>query len=100
MVAKYSAKKNKKRLDKIKKSCYNIDTIKKERGNFMNTELIYKYCEVIADRTNAEGARAIFFVEDGYGYVATNVRDEGEYLAFSCNSEEEFEEICESLAIS
>ena len=66
----------------------------------MNAELIYKYCEVIADRTNAEGARAIFFVEDGDGYVATNVRDEGEFLSFRCNSEEEFEEICESLAIS
>ena len=65
----------------------------------MNTELIYKYCEVIADRTNAEGARAIFFVEDGDGYVATNVRDEGEFLSFHCDSEEEFEDICASISI-
>jgi hypothetical protein len=66
----------------------------------MNAELIYEYCEVIADRTNADGARAIYYLEDGDGFVETNIADEGEYLSFLCHSLEEFEEICEDLAIS
>lgn len=59
----------------------------------MNAALIYTYCEVIADRKLADGHRAIFFREDGSGYVQTDIVDEGEYLAFSCASLEEFEDI-------
>lgn len=66
----------------------------------MNTALIYEYCEVISDRSNPHtGDRAIFFFEGSNGYVQTNIADGGEYLSFSCNSLEEFEEICEDLGI-
>lgn len=59
-------------------------------------DLIYKYCEVIADRT-VNGARFVFFKEDGFGVVQTDISDEGELLSFSCSSMEEFEGIIDSL---
>ena len=60
-------------------------------------DLIREYCEVIADRKLADGHRAIFFREDGSGFVQTDIADEGEYLAFSCASMEEFEDILATL---
>lgn len=63
----------------------------------MNVGLIYTYCEVIADRTLADGHRAIFYREGGRGIVETDVVDEGETLSFSCGSMAEFEDICSSL---
>lgn len=66
----------------------------------MNTELIYKYCNVIADYTNSKnGNRAIYYREGNSGVVETNICDEGEYLCFMCNSLDEFREICEDFEI-
>lgn len=63
--------------------------------NEKHIALIKNNCEVRAEIFTP--FHAIYYRDGGFGYVDTDVEDDGEFLEFSCNSIVEFHEICRTL---